>query len=82
MTRRDRFTAIGKVLDRYEAKSGLPFKRIDAFMDLDYSKVNVVALLDADDATFFHDVNGVFRHFNRETMELDDCFMPRVGVER
>lgn len=37
-------------------------------------------LLDADDANFSHDIGGIYRHLNRETGELEDCFRPRFSA--
>ena len=36
-------------------------------------------LLAADDFNFAHDVFGIFRHINRKTGELRDCFLPRYA---
>ena len=36
-------------------------------------------LLAADDLNFAHDVNGIRRHLNRETGELENCFVPRFA---
>lgn len=35
-------------------------------------------ILDADDFNFAHDVFGISRHINRETGELQNCFLPRM----
>ena len=37
------------------------------------------ALLDASDDNFAHDILGIMRHFNRETLRLQDGFMPRFA---
>ena len=39
-------------------------------------------LLDADDFNFTHDVGGITRHLNRETGQLEDCFLPRFSKAR
>lgn len=36
-------------------------------------------LLEADDDNFGHDISGIHRHLNRETLELEDCFVPRFA---
>lgn len=41
-------------------------------MPLDLSR-----LLAADDGEFAHDVFGIRRHLNRDTGQLEDCFVPR-----
>lgn len=37
-------------------------------------------LADADNFNFAHDVLGINRHLNRETGELQDCFLPRYAA--
>lgn len=37
-------------------------------------------LLQADRFNFAHDVFGIRRHLNRETGQLEDCFLPRFSV--
>lgn len=80
MTKKEKFELIGRCIDRYTAKQPLPYDRISAFMDLEYSKVNVKELAETDGTTFFHDMNGIFAHMDREKKELGDCFVPRVGL--
>ncbi len=36
-------------------------------------------LLAADDLNFAHDVFGIRRHINRETGQLENCFVPRFA---
>lgn len=94
MDRKTKFINIGKCLDRYEEilrrssnfneLNAINKNRIDRFIDLDVSKVNVVDLANADDETFVHDMSGIFAHLKRnsnepEKSEIGDCFVPRVG---
>jgi hypothetical protein len=37
------------------------------------------ALLEADDFNFAHDVFGIERHLNRNTGQLEHCFLPRYA---
>jgi hypothetical protein len=37
-------------------------------------------LLDADNFNFAHDVLGINRHMNRDTGQLEDCFLPRFAA--
>ena len=39
--------------------------------------VDLQTLLDADFAAFAHDINGIARHLDRDTGEMNDCFVPR-----
>ena len=36
-------------------------------------------LLEADDFTFGHDVLGIRRHINRQTGQIENCFLPRCS---
>ena len=37
-------------------------------------------LATADDANFAHDIFGIYRHFNRETKQMEDGFSPRYSI--
>lgn len=43
-------------------------------------ELDLQKLLDAPDGDFGHDVFGIRRHINRETGELENCFLPRCAV--
>lgn len=43
--------------------------------------IDLVALVLADYFTFSHDVCGIQRHINRETGQLEDCFVPRTAAK-
>ena len=45
-------------------------------------RIDFAAWLAADDADFAHDVGGIQNHINRDTGELEDCFVPRFAVEQ
>ena len=53
----------------------------DVILDLEH--VNDVCPISLDrlytfpDGDFLHDMSGIYRHFNRTTKQLDDCFCPR-----
>lgn len=79
--RRLELNAITIILDRAD-KLHLNTSRISLMMDIEYSNVNVVSLAMADDATFNHDVTGIFNNFNRTTKQLENCFVPRVGFKK
>lgn len=36
----------------------------------------------ADDFQFAHDVAGIYRHLNRRTGELENCFVPRFALPK
>jgi hypothetical protein len=59
-------------------------KKIDLEMDitathLNGCPLNLNKLLQADDFDFYHDIQGIYRHLDRETGELRDCFLPRCA---
>lgn len=63
---------------------GLAKNHWDLHMDLCAAHANgcpidFQKLLDADDATFGHDVLGVRKYINRQTGELEECFVPRCA---
>lgn len=43
-------------------------------LDLD---CDLQVLLDSDDFSFLHDIEGTYRHLNRTNGEMNDCFVPR-----
>jgi len=60
------------------------YERINLIMDLTAADgVNGNCPLDwdrliaADDFNFLHDLSGICRHINRDTGELENCFLPR-----
>ena len=55
---------IDYLLDVYHAKKGNP--------DMDLEK-----LLKASDFDFGHDICGIRKHLNHDTLKFDNCFLPR-----
>ena len=49
-------------------------------MDIELSPINHERLLAFPDFDFTHDVLGIQRHLNRKTLQFDDCFVPRCGL--
>ena len=91
MDRREEFELIGKICDRAEemgivAPSADPQnRRMNLMMDIANAHkdvgLNLVALLEADDLNFAHDVFGIQRHMNRSTGKLEDFFVPRYAKQ-
>ena len=78
-----------KIAQRANALSrklgGEPYAVLDAHMDIVAVHANgcplkLNDLLESDDFNFAHDVFGIGRHLNRETGQLEDCFLPRFAV--
>jgi hypothetical protein len=91
---RDELNLIVKVCARAEelmaelvspqAGSHFDYRRSDMLMDLQATHANGCrldfnALLGFRDADFAHDIFGIRRHINRETGQLEDCFVPRCA---
>lgn len=76
-----------KAADRYEGMTPnlhRNYRRINLMMDLcaadgvnGNAPIDWDRLLAADDFNFMHDVSGICRHINRDTGELENCFVPR-----
>jgi len=60
-------------------KLGYPFDFVSRSMDIQAvaETINLDVLLGFDDSNFAHDVFGIYKHLNRSTLELEDCFSPR-----
>lgn len=79
---REDMRTIGEIADRALQLpwADLPTK-LDILMDLttvhEKTPLDLHRLATADLANFSHDIGGIRRHLNRETMELEDNFTPR-----
>ena len=62
---------------------GIDRSKLDLVMDLEAAHhacpLDLHALQHANVANFMHDVCGIGVHLNRETGELEDCFLPRYA---
>ena len=63
---------------------GVPGDIISIMMDIEFThmvnKLDLSAMLNADNNNFAHDVFGIYKHFNRTTKQLDGCFSPRFSL--
>ena len=79
-TTREDFALIHKIARR-GAGNGLDF--LTVALDVEYAHAQIPMdlgrLLLADDFNFSHDVGGIGRHINRETGQMEDCFVPRFA---
>lgn len=78
------YDAIGKIADRAEIIYGADYPRCDLVMDLDACNSNGCPmdfdkLLSAPKFDFCHDIAGIHRHINRQTGQVEDCFLPRCA---
>ena len=81
----DDFNHVETILQRYERLAGpLRQERCGVMMDLiachtGPCALDFAAMAEGRDLDLAHDVAGIYRHFNRETGNLDDCFSPRFA---
>lgn len=85
-TNRKDLTLIQAIADRAVSlafANGQTWKYQDALMDLLAAHcdcpLRLEDLLNADDVNFAHDVFGINRHLDRNTLILTDCFLPRCA---
>jgi len=62
---------------------GVQRDRIDLMMDLQVAHstcpLELYDLADANQGDFLHDICGIVANLNRETGELENCFVPRFA---
>jgi hypothetical protein len=88
-TTRDEHRLIMAIADRattmgLASKPRVEYARTDAEMDITAAHANgcplrLSELLVAKPFDFAHDVFGIRRHLNRETGQLENCFVPRYA---
>jgi len=63
---------------------GVRVSKSEMLMDLHYANkvcpLRWQELLEADDFNFSHDIGGIYKHFNRQTLKMEDCFVPRFAA--
>ena len=83
-TEEDAVSAIVDRAHRLFVDMGIKRTRLDVRMDISavHAKcpLRLHDLLAADDFNFTHDIGGIYRHLNRESGELEDCFVPRFAA--
>lgn len=83
IVKRQEIRTIGEIAERalqLPWPGGQPTK-LDMLMDItavhDRTPLDLDRLASADLGNFCHDIGGIRRHLNRETLELEDGFVPR-----
>lgn len=81
MTAKENDKLITKILTRASKEGLFKMSRNDHKLDLMVvharEGLNLQQLLKADGLTFAHDFLGIYRHLNRDKLELMDCWLPR-----
>ena len=87
MTIRDEIQIQSAIADRAIAIIALCHvhaRKIDVLMDIEYvheiCPLRLRELLESDDLDFAHDMLGIYKHFNRETRQLENGFIPRFAA--
>ncbi|KKN06257.1 hypothetical protein LCGC14_1079180 [marine sediment metagenome] len=80
----DTIIKIAKRAVKLAQGQGVDYPTMDATMDVAAIHLNgcplkLNELLEADDVNFAHDVFGIRRHIDRNTGELQNCFIPRYA---
>lgn len=74
----------GRAISIIERSTGTKIDHVDLQMDLEFchqhTPLDFLKMLDADDFDLVHDVLGIRQHLNRETGELENCFVPRMAI--
>ena len=80
---KENFELIVEIAKRAERKNLLMFDRMSLIMDLEQAteqfNLKLKELMNADDFNFAHDICGIQKNFNRETLKMENCFLPRYA---
>ena len=78
---------VAKIVDRalgMFARFRMPVEPLSVRMDIAAVHGRIGLRLEefaeADDLNFSHDIGGIYKHLNRETGDLEDCFLPRFSA--
>ena len=80
---KDEMLIIVEIAKRAEDKGLLMFDRMSLIMDIQNAheqfNMKLNELLKADDLDFSHDIVGIQQNINRETKQVENCFLPRYA---
>jgi hypothetical protein len=81
--RKEKFSMFAKIAKRAEEMDLLMFDRLSLIMDLectdDHFNLKLNELLYSDNFNFAHDISGIQNNLNRQTKEMENCFVPRFS---
>ncbi len=85
MTDKDGFLLMSEIADRALRLQPVGLgKKLDVMMDLEYTNddipLDLEKFLAFDDGDFGHDISGIVANFNRETLKMDNFFVPRCAL--
>ena len=74
---------IVEIAKRAEKKHLIAYDRISLIMDLEVAhkqfNLKLENLLNADNFNFAHDIIGIQNNINRQTKQIENCFLPRFS---
>lgn len=77
---------IADIAKKADEKGLCMFDRMSLIMDLQavhkQFNLNLNEFLNANDFDFTHDIMGIQHNINRETKELENCFLPRFSIAK
>ena len=80
---KDEMLTIAKIAKRAEDKGLLMFDRMSLIMDIENAhrqfNLKLNEWLKANDLDFSHDIVGIQQNINRETKQVENCFLPRYA---
>jgi len=81
---RTEFDTISAIVTRTIREHPSLSRRLDLMMDLEYTHqcipMDLDQFLNFDAGNFNHDIGGIVANFNRETLKMDNCFVPRCAL--
>lgn len=79
----ERMRSIMEIVKRASKLNLLMFDTISLFMDLevadDLFNLRLEDLIKSDDFNFSHDIVGIQNNINRQTKQIENCFVPRFA---
>lgn len=85
MENKDEYMTIVEIAKRADKMGLMAFDRFSLIMDLQHTheqfKLRLDDFLNADDSNFAHDIVGIQNHFNRQTLEMENLFLPRYASQ-
>lgn len=83
MIMKERIDLMVAIAERAEERDLVAADRISLIMDLECAdeqfNLRLDELLNADPFNFAHDIVEIQRHLNRETRQMENCFVPRFA---
>lgn len=80
------YELLSNIADRWLSMGFVNDDKLSVFMDLEavneIVELDLEALFKANAFNFAHDMGGIYKHFNRQTKQLEDGFTPRHAKQK